>query len=438
MSTVKDPEANAIQRLLRRYRGRLRRGVDWFRGTLWVKPVLYSLLAVSVVFGSGFADLLPDMAGLPEIPNELISALMSVLTASMLGVATFAVASMVSAYASVGNNATPRAFSLIVADDMSKRALSTFVGAFIFGTIGMIAIHLKWYDAQGRIALFSATLVTYGWVIWTFVSWVDSVARLGRMETAIKRLESATREALEDAGSEPTRGAREAPADSGFSHVVDADEVGYVVDFDLDRLQDAAREADAQIEVVASPGHFVGPSRALVRANRPVDRGAVVDAFVIGSQRTFTGDPRFGLVALSQVGSRALSPGVNDPGTAIDVFGSVTRLILEWSRTRSEARASEDETAPVYEDVFVPVLSAETLLDDAYTSMARYGAGHLEVSIRLQRDLGLLAASGDPELRAAAIAFSSRALARCQQEIAFDDDLKRVEAAAADVTVRTA
>ena len=86
--------------------------------------MLYSIGAVIVAVTSGFADLLPFPDGVPDIATELISTLMSVLTASMLGVATFAVASMVSAYASVGSNATPRAFSLIVADDMSKRALS--------------------------------------------------------------------------------------------------------------------------------------------------------------------------------------------------------------------------------------------------------------------------------------------------------------------------
>ena len=61
--------------------------------------------------------------------------MLSIIAASMLGVATFAVGSMVAAYSSVRSSATPRAFALVVADDVSKTALSTFIAAFIFSVI---------------------------------------------------------------------------------------------------------------------------------------------------------------------------------------------------------------------------------------------------------------------------------------------------------------
>jgi uncharacterized membrane protein len=36
--------------------------------------------------------------------------------------------------------------------------------------------------------------------------------------------------------------------------------------------------------------------------------------------------PRFGLITLSEIASRALSPAVNDPGTAIQIISSHVRL----------------------------------------------------------------------------------------------------------------
>ena len=44
------------------------------------------------------------------------------------------------------------------------------------------------------------------------------------------------------------------------------------------------------------------------------DAEAIAATFVIGGSRVFDQDPRFGLLVLSEIASRALSPAVNDPG----------------------------------------------------------------------------------------------------------------------------
>jgi uncharacterized membrane protein len=56
----------------------------------------------------------------------------------MLGVATFAVGSMLPAYSSASNTATPRSSPLVIADDISQNIVSSFIGAFI------LALWLLW------------------------------------------------------------------------------------------------------------------------------------------------------------------------------------------------------------------------------------------------------------------------------------------------------
>jgi hypothetical protein len=69
-------------------------------------------------------------------------------------------------------------------------------------------------------------------------------------------------------------------------------------------------------------------------------------AFLVGPDRSFKQDPRFGMIVLSEIASRALSPGVNDPGTAIDVSdGSFDSSLtapgsLTPGRKRSNSRTS--------------------------------------------------------------------------------------------------
>lgn len=110
----------------------------------------------------------------------------------MLGVATFAVGSMVAAFASAASGATPRVFKLIVSDDASQYALSVFIAAYIFSIIGLIAVETDQMGRIGRLSMFLTILAYFAWVVLTFVRWVDKIARLGRMGDSTTRLEKAT------------------------------------------------------------------------------------------------------------------------------------------------------------------------------------------------------------------------------------------------------
>ena len=157
---------------------------------------------------------------------------------------------------------------------------------------------------------------------------------------------------------------------------------------------------------------------------RAVRRGArdARRAFVIDGDRTFEADPRFGLIVLSETASKALSPGVNDPGTAIDVLGTSLRILAGWS---TAARAIPARvTCP---RLHVPPIAVEDLVCDAFRWIARDGAGQLEVQIRLQKALRSLAAHDPVHFGAAAQAMSHEAFARAKIGLALPGDVEILE-----------
>ncbi len=74
------------------------------RERLWVRPLAFCVLSVAGVFVAKTADGLNIGELVPEISPESIETLLSIVAASMLVVATFAVGSMVSAYASASGS----------------------------------------------------------------------------------------------------------------------------------------------------------------------------------------------------------------------------------------------------------------------------------------------------------------------------------------------
>jgi uncharacterized membrane protein len=157
----------------------------------------------------------------------------------------------------------------------------------------------------------------------------------------------------------------------------------------------------------------------------------VVSAFTIGRDRVFDHDPRLGFIVLSEIAGRALSPAVNDPGTAIGIVGTLVRLFTLWTE-QSEALAAE----PVeFDRVEAPLLLMDDLFDDAFTAIARDGAGVVEVGVRLQKALRSLTAVGDDAMRVAAVRHAQQALSRSEHALTLQHDVEVIRALAQSVGV---
>ena len=324
---------------------------------------------------------------------------------------------MVSAYASAGSTASPRAFPLVVSDDLSQNALSAFVATFIYSIVGLIASKNQYFGPGGRFVLFVLTLLVLTFVVLMFVAWIDRIARLGRISVTIEQVERAASKSLRARRANLLLGGQPLRTPTGHRLALHVDEVGFLRHIDMTGLQHAAAQANLRFEIVSLPGAFVTPDRAIAYCVSPAPhdndqlRRLIRTHFVIGRDRTFEDDPRFGLVVLSQIAGRALSPAVNDPGTAIDVIGVLVRLLLDWN-----AHGYSDDTDPaLYDRISVPPLNEHDMLDDAFTAIERDGVGTIEVAERLLTGLETLARLGNPSMRAAALRHAGRTIALAER-----------------------
>ncbi|ABC30403.1 predicted membrane protein [Hahella chejuensis KCTC 2396] len=412
------------------------------RERLWVKPLIVCLLSIAAALASRAADSFGAEMGLeqwtPEVSKESLVELLKICAASMLVIATLAVASMVSAYASAASTATPRTFALVIADDVSQNALSTFIGAFIFSIVALVALMNGYYGNSGRFVLCAITLAILALVIVTFVRWVDRIARLGRLGAVIEKVETATAHSLKRRRSQPTMRCAAISGSSDDGQPVFTQQVGYVQHIEYDKLQARAKKHDIHIRVAALPGAFVCPGAPIAfilggdndnpdnkdqgdGGDTKLNAKTVEEAFVIGRNRLFDEDPCFGFTVLSEIAIRGLSPAVNDPGTARDIVGAMGRLFVLWMEP--DAKKTVEDSCE-FDRVQVPELSLWDMFDDAFTAIAREGADAPMVHLRLQETLYALAHFADGAMRDMAVKHSRLALARVEQRLTLEDDLE--------------
>ncbi|MFV0408342.1 MAG: DUF2254 family protein [Paracoccus sp. (in: a-proteobacteria)] len=149
--------------------------------------------------------------------------------------------------------------------------------------------------------------------------------------------------------------------------------------------------------------------------------GRIADCFVIGTTRTSEQDPEFGIMNLSETASRALSPGINDPGTAIEAIERLSNLLWGYANSKDQAQK------PAITRVFVRVPGADQLIRAAFAATARDGAGTIEVAIDLRRALLALSQSRDEAINAAAEAMASEALDYSSAALILDAEKERLK-----------
>lgn len=390
------------------------------RAKLWIKPSVMGLVAVGwVTLAYACATWLPDKLQF-GVKRDILLNLLGILASTMLTVATFSVSAMVGAFAAVSTTATPRATRIVMADRSSQNALTSFLSAFIYAIVALVALSILEYGNNGRLLLFTAYVAVVIWVLASFVKWVDRISNLGRMGDTLEWVEKTCAETFSSPELMGTLGAIPAEGEAPAGTEIFPEGIAYLRNVDIAELDAVAAELGAVIRLHRRAGAFVDmrePLAVLIGGKVP-DEDAMLrirGAFQMGNSRRVEGDPRFGLILFSEIADRALSPAVNDPGTAISVLGTQIRLLEKWHcQTRSQPKVK-------YANVEVPAFDPEDLMDDAFTAISRDGAAMFEVGVRLQKSLATLARLGNHGLRAAAIRHSRLALEQSDAALLTDE-----------------
>ncbi|MEJ6402005.1 DUF2254 domain-containing protein [Yoonia sp. 2307UL14-13] len=394
---------------------------------LWTRVLLISVLSLfAVLIAKLTGGLIPS--GFAEaVGAESVTELLTIIANAMLAVTTFSLSVMVTIHRAVAGQWTPRAHQMLLRDAPMQTILATFVGAYIYALTSLILLSTPFFGEAEIVVLFGVTLVVIALIVAMILRWIMHLQTWGSLEQIASTIESAARRALAERDDRPCHGANPLTPDTIVpADAVDllAKETGYVQSILFEKVAADAEEIGAQIYFLAPIGRFVhrGDVIGHMAAGNPALSDRIGDWITIGPSRTPDQDPRLCLIMLSEVGSKALSAGINDPGTAIDVIGRIVRLIAGF------APEVDRRSVPDYPNVWVPVLDPGDLVIEALAPLVRDGASLVEVQIVLQKRLAGLARHASAPIAKAATALAQDALAQANDAITGEGDRSRLAA----------
>lgn len=272
--------------------------------------------------------------------------LLSVLAGSVITVAGLIFSIMIVTLQLVAAQYTPRALRTFFADRMTQLVAGAFVGVFAYSLLVLRTI--RGDGEVGGAAEFVPSLsITVG-ILLGLVALVLLIAFVNHMSRSIQISNITARIARDTSGSVETLYPGRQGDDSGDDvkatlaawraqtegATVAARASGFVQAVALEPLAAAASRHRWHLHVVAKPGDFVTSRTAVLEvwpAAAAVEQelaDAVEDAFSLAQERDLRQDALFGLRQLGDIAVRALSPGVNDPTTAVTCLRH-TQEVLE-------------------------------------------------------------------------------------------------------------
>lgn len=179
---------------------------------------------------------------------------------------------------------------------------------------------------------------------------------------------------------------------SKYLHVlsVKCQKSGYLQYIDSTSIMKIAYSLDVLIELHYRPGdHLVeGIEMAKLYTNNTLEKKeieSIHDQFVIGKIKNGEQDLEFSILKMVEIASRALSPGVNDPFTAITCIDNLTATICTLSQIEFPSRYRVDPHQNLR--VIANTTDFEGLLDAAFNQIRQYSTGSPSVIIRLMEGL---------------------------------------------------
>lgn len=382
--------------------------VERLRTSYWVLPAACLLLAGGLAYGlTGVDRRLGDFW--PDWLNWIFrgsaggaQALLSAIASAVLGVAGTTFTITIAVLTLTSSQYGPRLLRSFLKDPGNQAVLGTFMGTFLycllvlgsvrgadegffvprvavaFGLLlGVLSVAMLIYFIQHIV-----TTIQVGHIVQ--MAGQDFVDAIDRMcpEADDPELELGEERFTRD----PPRPLRNVAAHEAVGCKKD----GYIQGVDVESLVDAAKRYGVIIHLTRRPGDFVPTGAALARVT-PADnvtdevREKVNDAISVGGHRTATQDLAFPIIQLSDIAVRALSPGINDPGTAIMCLDQLSEGLCQVARRGMPRHTASDDEGRVR--VLLTRPTFDDLLEIAIGQIRRYGAGDVEVVSRL---LGLL------------------------------------------------
>lgn len=360
---------------------------SFLRSSLWVVPAFSTLAACLSVpllrsldrrLGFQFLRYSPDGA----------RALATIVSAAMLSFVVLFFSVLLLTVQIASSSLSPR----IISRPFRSRALKASLGLFVFTLIYSMAVVAR--GTEGNVGQLATAMVIVLTIIsiCVFLYVVEHVSKELRPVTVMAEI---AKEAIEviravypkmlEQSSSLEHKLDEAPLGAASRVVLHVGTSGVVQALDIATLAEIATRASCTIEVVPQVGDFVASDDPVFRLygdSSGISSKQLLRHIALERERTLEQDPAFAFRIIVDIASKALSPAINDPTTAVLALDQIHNLLRDVGMRRLDTGLVHDSTGQLRVVYRTP--DWEDFVKLAVTEIRQFGGNSTQVVRRMR------------------------------------------------------
>ena len=379
--------------------------------SFWFVPTLMLVMAIGLSFvtigidQSTETNIIEKLGWAYSLGPNGSRAILSAIAGSMMSVATTAFSITIVALQLASSQFGPRLLRNFMRDTGNQVVLGTFIATFVYCLMVLRTINgVEENEFVPHLAVtvgIGLAVASIGVLIY-FIHHSAASIQVDRVIKKVgddldKTIDRLFPDKIEISATQQRQQESLAAIPTDFdrlSRSIQAPKSGYIQAIDDNQLMQIATKHNLLLRVEQRPGRFVVKGTQLMRVfpAEKIDRqlaAKIADTVVLGIGRTEQQDLEFSIDQLVEIAARALSPGINDPFTAIRCIDQLSAALchLVQQEIPSPHRYDDRDRLRVIAE---PIAFAEAV-DAAFNQIRQYGQSSVAVTMRLLEAIATIA-----------------------------------------------
>lgn len=379
--------------------------INKIKTSIWLYPTIYSIGAfilsvVIKILETTYSDEMSlYLSTVFYTKSELAQTVLGIVASAFITIATFTFSTTMVVLTMYSSQFTPRVVENFLNNKVTMKSFGVFLSGFIFAISSLLFTKTSQNENLVISASIGVIYVIVGLVY--FLIFIHNVATYVQASHLIQRLQDEAQKKIKEYNDFEEKASilskEEMIEMVKYKYFFDvyAHSDGYIQEINYQKLQKIAQNHNCIICFKKVVGQFISLETKILTIYYEeksildeIDIEEINKLILIGNKKTQTQDFSFTIQKIVEIAVKALSPGINDPNTAIHCLNIIGILLRDLSHIEKGyiLLKKDDELGHIIYEAY----DFEVLLDDAFSQIIFYGQADVSVIVVALKSLRII------------------------------------------------
>ncbi|MCA6073641.1 DUF2254 domain-containing protein [Fulvivirga sedimenti] len=366
---------------IRKFFRKILSSIAFYPSAIALLFLIFSLVMVSIEYKPFLVPLREFLDNLLVKGPENARLILGTLMGSLISLMVFSFSMVMVVLSQASSTLSPRVIPALVGKKYHQVVLGVYLGSIVYCLILITNIHVT--PEKTEIPSLGILIAIFLGItcLGMFIYFIDSISRSIQVDTIMEEIFNGTRSKMRSVDNQDEEDI-DLPEMDGWK-VILTKETGYLKQIHVPSLKAIAEKESIKIAVVTNPGFFLVKNYPFIMVDKPVTEdieNKIRTACTFYAEEHVGDHYLFGFKQISEIAVKALSPGINDPGTAVKAIDLLSILFIDRMNLREKLYETGSDGQPV---LYLPEVSLDYLLYHNIMPIRKYGESDAAVMFNI-------------------------------------------------------